>query len=53
MTPFRPGDLSGESRAGPDGRGDRSMNPDEHFVRVSRLYDAEGGDSREFEWRDR
>jgi len=28
------------------------MNPDEYFVRASRLYDAERGEPRDFEWRD-
>jgi len=29
------------------------MNPDEYFVRASRLYDAERGEPRDFEWRER
>jgi hypothetical protein len=29
------------------------MSADEHFVRASRLYDAERGEPRAFEWSDR
>jgi len=29
------------------------MSADEYFVRASRLYDAERGEPREFEWSDR